>query len=216
MKPGFAPEPVHLEARHADAASQVLARAFREDPMMQYLIPNDARRERVLPRFFSGLVRYCLAHGEVHTTPELDGVACWLSPGNAKTTFPRMIRSRMILAPFQLGPAGFRRLVNLTSYTDTLHERLLPEPHWYLWLLGVEPSSKGRGIGGKLLQPALEQADSTGLPCYLETQNTNNLKFYENHGFGLANVDKVPRRELQVWTMIRPPVGVSAKPGIQG
>lgn len=210
------PEPVRLGLRQTEAASRVLARAFRDDQMMRYLIPDDARRQRVLPRFLGGVVRYCLAHGEVHTTPGLDGVACWLSPGNTKTTFPRIVTSGMILAPLQLGPAGFRRLVDLTSYMDALHERLMPEPHRYLWLLGVEPSSKGQGIGGRLLRPVLERADAVGQPCYLETQNADNLKFYEKHGFELADAGKLPGRELQVWAMIRQPRELHEEPESEG
>ena len=191
--------------------SAVLARAFQEDPMKRYLIPDHEKRVRDLPRFIEGIVRYCSIYGEVHTTSNRDGAACWLSPGNTKTTFPRLVRSGMVLAPAQLGLAGFRRLSVLSSYMDDLQERFMPEPHWYLWLLGVEPTRKGGGIGGALLEPALARADAEGMPCYLNTHNEVNLPFYERRGFELVGVGNAPDvsgmagRGLRVWAMRRPP-----------
>lgn len=186
-------------------ASIVLARAFQNDPMMQYLIPDCKKRVRTLPGFLGGVVRYCSAYGEVHATPNRDGVACWLPPGNTVTPFHRMVKSGMVLAPVQLGLAGFGRLAALTSYMDNLHERVVPQPHWYLWLLGVEPARRGGGIGGVLLEPTLAQADAEGLPCYLETHNDANVPFYERRGFKVVDAGDVPGRGLRVWTMLRPP-----------
>jgi ribosomal protein S18 acetylase RimI-like enzyme len=190
-----------------EAASSVLARAFQDDPMMRYLIPDAARRTRLLPGFLGGVVNYCLSYGKVDVAPNLAGAACWLPPGETGTTFWRMLRSGMVPASLRLGPAGFGRLMGLTSYMDRLHERRMPDPHWYLWLLGVEPSSKGLGIGGSLLRSGLARADAARLPCYLETHNADNLKFYEKHGFRLADVAKASDRGIRIWTMTRSPGG---------
>ena len=42
-------ETMRLEAAQIDRASATLARAFQDDPMMRYVLPNDARRARLLP-----------------------------------------------------------------------------------------------------------------------------------------------------------------------
>ena len=46
-------------------------------------------------------------------------------------------------------------------------------------LLGTDPLVQGKGVGGQLLQPALDRADADGVPCYLETQKERNLSFGE-------------------------------------
>src|SRR5437588_11460666 len=68
-------------------ASEVMARAFFHDPLYLYLIPDDARRERLLPSFHGITIRYALHYGEVYTAPLLDGLACWLAPGYTTPTW---------------------------------------------------------------------------------------------------------------------------------
>src|SRR5260370_3419386 len=83
---------VRLPANQARSAAEVVARAFHNDTLMQYLMPVEARRTRWLPSLFSIVVRYCLAYGEVYTTPGLDGAACWLPPGQTNPPFIRLAR----------------------------------------------------------------------------------------------------------------------------
>src|SRR5260370_36016941 len=78
---------VRLPANQARSAAEVLARAFHNDPLMQYLMPVEARRTRWLPSLFSIVVRYCLAYGEVYTTPGLDGAGCVLPPSQTHPPF---------------------------------------------------------------------------------------------------------------------------------
>jgi GNAT superfamily N-acetyltransferase len=165
------------------AAAAVLARAFQADPMMAHLIPDPARRERQLPRFLGSLQRYCLTYGTVMVDPELSGVACWLPPGGTDVTVPRMARTGMVTAALSLGIGGLRRMLSLTSVMERDHHRVMTEPHWYLWLLGTDPTRVGRGIASALLRPVLAQADDQRMPSYLETHSEANLRFYAKRGF---------------------------------
>src|SRR5690242_13762627 len=96
-------EPIRLPAHQLDRAPEVLALAFRNDPMLKYLVPEDARRVRLLPSFFGTVVRYCLRYGEVYTTATVDGVACWLSPANPTPTIGRILRIGIHVSPLQFG-----------------------------------------------------------------------------------------------------------------
>jgi ribosomal protein S18 acetylase RimI-like enzyme len=57
------------------------------------------------------------------------------------------------------------------------------EPHWYLPLLGVDPTRQGQGIGSALLQHAAALCDRAGQLAYLESSNPANVPLYERHGF---------------------------------
>jgi GNAT superfamily N-acetyltransferase len=89
---------------------------------------------------------------------------------------------------------------------EHLHKRDVPPEHWYLFLLGIDPSRQGQGVGGTIIQPVLERADKDRLPCYLETTKERNLDFYGKHGFDVVVDDRIndgPR----YWTMKRDPIG---------
>ncbi len=198
-------EPIRLDAQQSGQASEVMARAFQDDPAWKYLIPDASKRSRLLPSFFGIVVRYSLLYGEVYTTASLQGVACWLPPGNTTPRFSRLVRLgiRHASLGFQLGWTGFRRYVSMEAYDSTVHAQSLPGKHWYLWALGVDPQYQGRGIGGMLLQPVLARADAEKLPCYLETATKKNISFYSKHGFTVVNEGVVPKSELYTWAVLR-------------
>ncbi len=191
-------------------ASEVVGRAFRNDPALRFLIPEDARRVSLAPSLLGGMVRYCWLYGEAYATADLEGIACWLPPGEPVPDFSpravvRALRAGLLAEIPSLGRKGLGRLLRWTRYTDELHRRLAPGPHWYLWLLGVEPSQQRRGIGAALLRPVLARADAEGMLCYLETQNERNVGFYRKQGFQIVSDGEVPGHELRVWVMVRKP-----------
>ena len=172
-----------LASADASSAARALARAFQADPMMAYLLPDPERRAGLLPRFLGSLQCYCLRYGTVMVGQDLSGVACWLPPGGTDVCVGRMARTGMLTAATALGMSGLRRLLSLTSAMERDHHRVMTEPHWYLWLLGTEPTHVGRGVGGALLRPVLARADDQVVPCWLETHSKANLRFYARHGF---------------------------------
>ncbi len=197
--------PIPLVAHQQKQASEVMGEAFLNDPMWRYLVPDEARRARVVSLSMNILVRYSLLYGEIYTTPTLDGVACWLRPGQTTPLFSRLVRIGISSAPLQLGWTGLRRYIAVENYCGEVHKRVVPGRHWYLWGLGVKPSRQGQGIGGMLMQPVLARADVDHLPCYLETTNERNVPFYEKHGFNVVSDGEVPRHGLHVWAMLREP-----------
>ena len=192
-----------LARADAPAAARVLARAFQSDPMMTYVTPDADRRRRVLPRLLGSIQAYCLRYGTVLVGSDLGGVACWLPPGGADVTVTRMARTGMVPASASLGIGGLRRLLTLTSAMERDHHRVMPEPHWYLWLLGTEPDQLRRGIGSALLTPVLARADDQRLPCYLDTHNAANVRFYARHGFAPAVENVV--NGVRYWGLSRVP-----------
>jgi ribosomal protein S18 acetylase RimI-like enzyme len=83
------------------------------------------------------------------------------------------------------------------------HARFAPGPHWYLFVLAVEPACQRQGIGGALLQPVLASADATGTPCYLETHIDHNVRFYQRHGFEVMSAAPVRDGDMTIYAMLR-------------
>jgi GNAT superfamily N-acetyltransferase len=59
------------------------------------------------------------------------------------------------------------------------------EPHWYLPLMGVDPSQQGKGFSSALLQHTLMQFDRDNKIAYLESSNPRNISLYKRHVFEL-------------------------------
>lgn len=54
---------------------------------------------------------------------------------------------------------------------------------WYFSIVAVDPTAQGQGLGRKLLEPTIAEADRVSATCYLETFSPRNLPFYERLGF---------------------------------
>jgi ribosomal protein S18 acetylase RimI-like enzyme len=193
-----------LTGQQLPQATAMIGRAFHKDPLSIYVYPDEAERARRLPLMFGIALRYTLRYGEVTTTPEVSGAACWLPPEHGSMSIWQMLGVGALATGLKMGLPGLRRIRNSENYTGNMHHRCITEPHWYLWVLGVDPSHQGQGIGGALLRAGVARAEASHLPCYLETMNPNNVPLYQKFGFVVADEGKVPASNVHVWSMVRP------------
>ena len=199
-------QPVRLTEGQVEESAAVLARAFFDDPLMLYFIPEAAERSEVLPWFMGCGAQLGLAFGEVYTTPgKVEGDAVWLPPGETELQEDRLAQVGFMEAPQRMGEAAFGRFVGAMAHLDELHKAAVPPEHWYLLILGVDPPRQGQGVGGALIQPVLARADAAKLPCYLETMKPRNVPFYRKHGFEVVVEDDLPGGACHYWTMRRDP-----------
>lgn len=194
---------VPLERSRRDQAAGLLARAFQGDPLFRYAIPQDDKRAKVLTWLLGRVLVYASLYGEVHTTPALRGVVCWVAPGKNKLTPYRVLRTGLTPITVRFGLAAYRRFDINQAYVYKMHTQHAPKDHWYLWAIGVDPASQGKGIGSALMKPVLTKASASGTPCYLETHNTRNVRFYEKHGFRVVSEGDVPKGGPHVWALVR-------------
>ena len=180
----------------------LLARAFAEDPLMCYAIPDARQRRRLLPWLIGLTVRDACSYGAVYATAGFEGAAVWLPPGRARRTPWRMLRAGMLAAPLRIPWSVLRRLAAVEARAQALHERYAPEPHWYLAQIGVEPAQQRQGIASRLLQPMLAYLDAQALPCYLETENEQNVAIYERYGFRVVATD-ASEAGPHIWALLR-------------
>lgn len=195
---------VKLERSRVRQAAEVLARAFHEDPFYRSLLPDEKGRPKRLAWFMERMLRYGLLHGHVYTTPGMKGVACWFPPGHEHPAAADIVRAGLYAIPMRLGFGAYRRFADFARFAEAMRTRCVTAPHWYLLLLGVDHASRGRGLGGRLMQPVLRRATRDGVPCYLETENEGNVDFYARYGFRLAEAAREPRHGVHTWGLLRP------------
>lgn len=184
----------------------VLARAFWDDPLFDFLTDGDLLAEhRLLPHVFAAAMtdfRSALAElyvAEVAGRPR--SFAGWLGPGS----LPRSRSARMardLRAAVLLVRLRHRRAA--ATLMKEVERRHPTEPHWYLALLGTDPGARGRGFGTALLAPVLGRCDVDGVPAYTETQKEENVAWYGRLGF--ATIDELRLPGLPpIWRLWRDP-----------
>ncbi len=197
-----------LAPQQQQRAAVVLTRAFHDDPIEKYVFPDPVVRDRAYRLMFAAVVHDCLAHGAVFTDSRVAGVACWLAPGKTHLTLGAMLlqaRLGVALPLLRFKGQDRTRFQAVYQHIAEVHERVMPRSHWYLLALGVDPAYQGQGVGGRLVQPILAQADATGLPCYLEPVEERNVSFYQRRGFGIIAHEPVSMHGGPVWYMAREP-----------
>ena len=183
----------------------MLARAFYDDPLMRYAIPDPDERARLLPPMYERMIRFGMLAGEVYATADVpEGVAIWLPP-NAKWTRENIEASGMHEFATLIGNDAYQRYREVVSQEWQARLREIPGPGWYLFILGVEPRVQRRGLGGALMRPVLERADTEQVACFLETENERNVAFYLKQGFDLIVSEEAGTSGVRFWTFSRSP-----------
>jgi ribosomal protein S18 acetylase RimI-like enzyme len=197
-------ELVRLTRKERDAGAAVLGRAFAGYNLLRYYFPDEIERQAVADGFAHTTVSVCLKYGEVYATSEkLEGVATWLPPGKAPAGGWQIIRSVPLSIFVRFAQGGAGRMRAYGKYIDDLHRRVVPYPHWYLDMVGVDPPYQGQGFCSRLVRPVLERIDREQMPCYLETNAEKNVAIYRRFGFEVISEDRMPGLEMTTFAMLR-------------
>lgn len=193
------PHPARFDERQQVITA--LCRAFFDDRIYRWLVPDDAQRRRGSADFYAHFVDACWPHGGVYVAGAGVGAALWVPPGTQLVGDEQAEAFGRALLETAGDEAAAGRMARLFELLDENHPH---EPCWYLAFMGVEPPAQGRGIGSRLLVEVLSQADRDHVPAYLEAACPENVRLYERHGFRTI-------RELTVadspalYAMWRPP-----------
>ncbi len=195
---------VRLARDRAKPAAEMLARAFRDYPLMVYFYPDASERMKKGVHSFQSLLRYGVLYGEVYaTSTNLEGVAMWLTSKRTRRTLWANIRSGDLSALLRVRRKNLSPQRSYINYSNSVHERCAPFPHLYLQLLGIDPVHQGKGYSSMLLRAMFARIDKEGLPCYLETQAEKNVGIYEHLGFKVVEEGIVPGSNVTSWAMLR-------------
>ena len=184
-----------------------LARAFYDDPLFGYFVPDPVSQCKGLLTFMGASVADAKQFGEIWIARTGGKIACgavWLPPG----AYPRGVR-RDLMTYLRTLPTlvhcGRRlgRAVALLTAVDKVHHEI-HEPHYYLAILGTDPEFQRAGAAGAALAPVLERCDTEGLPAYLETQKEANIAYYARHRFELVQKIEIAGCP-PIWTLFRQP-----------
>jgi ribosomal protein S18 acetylase RimI-like enzyme len=192
-----------LAESDVNAAAGVLARAFRDNPGMKAILQQDSPDERLrlmLPCMV-GFVQAARRYGTAEVVKESGAVAA-VSLSFPPDGFPMPIGGQLVTAKGPLR-AGLRRALRFARFDYATRRRHLRDPHFYLWVLGVEPERQGRGFGSALLRSLSARADAANVPSYLETDKESSVRLYERHGYRVTSEEVLAGLDFKLWYMTR-------------
>ena len=172
----------HVIVRASDRDTEVLARliatAFHDLAVSQWLIPGPGERRAIYPGYFAGEVEHALAEGLVHTTADRTGTALWFpadGPAAPSAGYAGWLAD--VTGP-HLG-----RFISFDEERD--HHHPAGVPHHYLAILAVHPARQRQGIGTALLDAHHAWLDQQAIPAYLEAADAGTRDLYRRHGYQL-------------------------------
>ncbi len=191
------------EAADTAAITGVLCRAFDRDPVMNWVLRQDAARGAAFEWMFQLSMSLTLPHGCVYTTDDLSAAALWTPPGRWRwrAGWFRQLKE----TPGFVRAVGVTRLRRVVPAVAALEARHPAQPHFYLFQLAVDPPRQGQGIGSALLRHVLNECDRDGIPAYLENSNPRNTPLYERHGFEVTERHHIGGNGPPLWLMWRKP-----------
>ncbi|MFX1379431.1 MAG: GNAT family N-acetyltransferase [Promethearchaeota archaeon] len=195
---------IRLSKKHIKMASKVFSRAFQNDPIIHWQIPDVNKRLLRLHHFWELVVRIGIKYGEAYGTSEdLEGIALWRPPKKVNLSYWKFIKSGAFKFPFKFGIQSTRRITFFQALNDSIRNIYMKVPYWYLGPIAVDPKYQGKGFAGMLLRPMLRRIENEHTPIWLETNLERNVSFYKHFGFFILEEIIIPKTNIINWFMIR-------------
>ena len=184
----------------APRLATTLTRAFLDDPVTEYFMPDPATRRKELYDMFErmSVERIAGPHNMMYRTENYEAVALWLPPGKTVLSTSESLRLLPVLVS-TFGRRSLRALRGMTAM-DKHHPDV---PYYNLNFIGTDPAHQGEGHGAALMRPLLERFDREGVPAFLESSSRRNHTFYRRHGFELTGEFNLPDGGPPLWTFWR-------------
>jgi GNAT superfamily N-acetyltransferase len=144
---------------------------------------DEGRRREALARYFD----YSMSEGErrgrlvVWPDPSI-GAAVWLLPAASSESNAESEAKAAFLTE-AIGARGAEHYHRIIDFMRPRAAAVIDASAWYLSIVGVAPPAQGHGMGSRLIEPTLAEADEAGATCYLETFDGRNPRFYQRLGF---------------------------------
>ena len=151
--------------RKIEDLSNLIARAFQDDPLFVYLYPDPTERKVKSIMFCEYMILVGIRMGEVYITSDNKGIAIWMAyfikeyvlekqPTEIIRGLRRVMKTTFSDPQFTARHDIFNDDVNIS-----FHNERAQYPHWDLTLIAVDPLHQGKGYGSKLINKKLVEID---------------------------------------------------------
>ncbi len=183
---------IKLSKKDISQCTRILTEAFIDDPLFKYVFTGK-NRKKTIEYFLKFMLTASISLGElaigIVKDSEIVGVALVEKPigihGIKLFTKPFFL-VRLFLF-FIIIPNKSLRLINeQVKHTNSVRPK---KPHYYGQYLAVSPKHRKKGLATKLLNyiHGIADKDTQSVGMALDTENNNNLRLYNEHGYRLTS-----------------------------
>jgi ribosomal protein S18 acetylase RimI-like enzyme len=184
------------------AVRRVLAEAFVDDPLFQWIFPDPEMRLDATAAWMGLFVEQYLQHAHVdliEVADEVVAAALWRPTYTGPLPYPEYPSLPGLLGAL----VGAERQRLLGQGLHAFSTARPDGPFAYLHFLAVAPNLQGQGLGKKLIQRGLDAATAAGVGVHLETTNPTTIGFYESLGFEVSHELALEPDGPPAWAMWR-------------
>ncbi len=158
----------------------ILTSSFDTNKSVNFIVKQDNKRLNRIRNLMDYSFEVCHKYGEVYLSEDKKACALVLFPDQKKTTLKSIwLDVKLIfqsIGIFNIGKA-LQRESKIKESQDK------EQMEYYLWFIGVDPASQGKGSGTKLMEELIAESESMKRPICLETSTLKNLPWYKKFGF---------------------------------
>jgi GNAT superfamily N-acetyltransferase len=164
---------------------------------------DEVLRRQALARYFDYSMSEGARRGRLVVWPDQAiGAAVWLLPAEP-SVYETESKAKAEFLSETLGATGMDAYRRIVDFMRARAAAAVAESAWYLSIVGVTPLTQGQGIGKRLLDVTLTEADDVGVDCYLETFGRRSPAFYQRLGFSAVGTHAEPVTGATYTIMLR-------------
>lgn len=156
----------------------ILVESFKGNKSVDFVVGKTEKGRKVLMEYS---LENCLENGDVFVSDS--GNSCVLIKYSDQKSKPFKLWVWDLKLAIQ--GIGIPKIPQVLKRESSIEETQPKEPFLYVWFIGVDPESQGKGEGSNLMKSILDMARERNLPVCLETSTERNFKWYENLGFSV-------------------------------
>lgn len=197
-----------LELRNKDL-SVSLYESLKNDSFFDYLknsiVGNEKFKERTMIKYMDYSIHEAYTYGKVGVYNSEDfGASLWAIPVSKKLNeIKKAEKTKQMISIF--GSEVYTKISLVGDFMNSQNNKYISSDMWYLSILGVNPEHQNKGLGRKLVEPILKEADELQITTYLETFTLQNNTFYKRLGYKVVACIKEPNINQEYNLMIRRP-----------
>jgi GNAT superfamily N-acetyltransferase len=149
-----------------NAMARTAALAMQDDPLFIHFFPDPRTRSRGITSLCTLLCAIAVLSGDACvSSAACEGVAIWEPPGHSHMRGMRRLTMPVMRFIAAVGLLSIARMIRHFVRALCIKKKLVPEPHWYLMLVAVDPSYQGRGLASRLMKPTSTWAFTPSRHC---------------------------------------------------